>query len=61
VKIETVGYITLGKNLYKITWLQSVSQEKAIQIMVGVGRNRNQVVNAWKRANNKSVRNYDKK
>lgn len=57
------GYIKLGKNLYKISWLKSVSQAKAIQILTHPVKNkpRNQIVNAWKQANGLSVRNYNKK
>lgn len=61
MKKETQGYITLGKNLYKISWLKSVSQEKAIQVLKANGKARNQIVNAWKRANGLTQRNYDKK
>ena len=61
MKKETEGYITLGKNLYKISWLQSVSREKALQVLKANGKTHNQVVNAWKRANGLTQRNYDKK
>lgn len=61
MKKETEGYITLGKNLYKISWLKSVSREKAIQVLTLNGKARNQVVNAWKRANGLTQRNYDKR
>tara|TARA_R110002051_G_scaffold270256_1_gene330739 strand:- start:60 stop:254 length:195 start_codon:yes stop_codon:yes gene_type:complete len=62
-KKETEGYITLGKNLYKISWLKSVNQDKAIQILTHPKQDkpRNQIVNAWKQANGLSVRNYSKK
>jgi hypothetical protein len=60
---ETEGYITLSGNLYKISWLKSVNMDRAVEILThpAQGKKRSQVVNAWKRANNKSVRNYDKK
>ena len=59
---DVEGYITLGKNLYKISWLKSVSQDRAVEILTHPkqGKSRNQVVNAWKRANGLSKRNYDK-
>ena len=61
-KKELDGYITLGKNVYKIPWLKSVSQEKAVSIMThpNTGKPRNQVVNAWKQANGLTKRNYKK-
>ena len=63
MKKETEGYITLGKNLYKISGLASVTMDFAIMILTHPkqGKSRNQVVNAWKQVNNKSVRNYTKK
>ena len=63
MKAETEGYITLGKNQYKISWLKSVSQDVAVKVLTHPkqGKSRNQVVNAWKQANEKSVRNYTKK
>jgi hypothetical protein len=61
MKKETEGYITLGKNLYKISWLKSVSQEKALQVLKANGKAHSQIVNAWKRANGLTQRNYDKK
>ena len=60
---DVKGYITLGKNLYKIAWLKSVTQDFAITILTHPkqGKSRSQVVNAWKRANGLTQRNYDKK
>lgn len=54
------NYLKLGDHSYKIAWLKSVSEKHAIEILNGIGRDINQVKNAWKRANGLSVRNEDK-
>lgn len=61
MSVELEGYITLGKNEYKVDWLKSVNQKKAISVLLSKKRNRNQIVNAWKQANGLTKRNYAKK
>lgn len=53
-------YIKLGDYSYKVSWLKSVTESHAVTVMTGAGRDKNQVVNAWKQANGKSVRNAPK-
>ena len=53
------GYIELGEHKYKISWLRNVTERQAVNILSKVGRDVNQVKNAWKRANGLSVRNED--
>ncbi len=52
-------YIELGEHKYKINWLRSVTERQAVNILSKIGRDVNQVKNAWKRANGYSVRNED--
>lgn len=54
------NYLLLGEYSYKISWLKSVTEAKAIEILTQIGRDKNQVKNAWKRANGFSIRNEDK-
>ena len=53
------SYIELGEHKYKISWLRNVTERQAVNILSKVGRDVNQVKNAWKRANGFSVRNED--
>ena len=48
--------ITLGENVYNAEYLRSVSEKVAVRSMPK--NDRAQVVNAWKQANGKSVRNH---
>lgn len=49
--------IVLSDVKYNGDWLRSVPQNKAVKSLVHKF-DRNQIVNAWKQANGKSVRNY---
>ena len=53
------GYIELGEHKYKINWLRNVTERQAVNILSKIGRDVNQVKNAWKRANGFSIRNED--
>ena len=53
---ELAKVITLGKRKYNAVWLRTVSEQKAVQ--ANRGEDHNQVRNAWKQANGKSVRNH---
>tara|TARA_R110001632_G_scaffold4295_7_gene18240 strand:+ start:5182 stop:5394 length:213 start_codon:yes stop_codon:yes gene_type:complete len=50
--------ISLGKKVYNREYLRSVSEEKAVKTFCN--DKRDQVVNAWKQANGKTVRNHSK-
>jgi hypothetical protein len=54
------GYLLLGEHSYKIAWLKTVSEARAIELLTPIGRDINQLKNAHKRANGLSVRNEDK-
>jgi len=54
------NYIKLGEYSYKVSWLKSVTESHAVTVMTGAGRDKNQIVNAWKQANGKSVRTEPK-
>ena len=54
------NYLILGEHSYKIAWLKSVTEAKAIEILTKIGRDTNQIKNAHKRANGLSIRNEDK-
>lgn len=51
--------IELGKERYNADWLITITEEMAVRLIGG--KNTNQVRNAWKQANGKSIRNYSKK
>lgn len=57
-KTKKKNGVELGQIKYSVQFLKSVTEEKAIQSMPG--RDRNQVINAWKQANGLSVRNHEK-
>lgn len=52
--------LKLGLVTYKIAWLKSVTEQKAISTLKFT-HDISQIRNAWKQANGKSVRNYTKK
>ena len=54
------NYLVLGEHHYKISWLKSVTEAHAIEILTKIGRDKNQIKNAHKRANGLSIRNEDK-
>jgi hypothetical protein len=58
--VKKGNYLILGDHSYKIAWLKSVTESKAIEILKAIGRDTNQIKNAHKRANGLSVRNEDK-
>lgn len=49
--------IKLGDITYNAEWLRSVTEEQAVR--AHRSKDHNQVRNAWKQANGKSVRNHD--
>ena len=53
-------YIKLGEHSYKVSWFRSVTEDKAVSILVKAGRDKDQIKNAWKQANEKSVRKESK-
>lgn len=53
---ELPKVISLGGETYNAVWLRTVSEHEAIR--AHHGKDHNQVRNAWKQANGKSVRNY---
>lgn len=54
--------IELGKEKYNGDYLRSVSEETAVKVLHTISKNpRTQVINAWKQANGKTVRNHKKK
>lgn len=58
--VKRGNYLILGEYSYKIAWLKSVPERVAIEILTKIGRDHNQIKNAWKRANGLSIRNEDK-
>lgn len=54
--------IELGKETYNADWLRGVSEEKAVKVLhFAAKKPKTQVINAWKQANGKTVRNHKKK
>lgn len=54
--------IELGKEVYNGDWLRSVTEEKAVKVLhFAAKKPKAQVINAWKQANGKTVRNHKKK
>lgn len=53
------SYIILGTEKYNVAYLKSVTEERAIRTFKHLDRN--QVINAWKQANGKTVPNRSKK
>lgn len=59
-KASKAAVIELGKEKYNANFLRTVSEEDAMRILSGGKKaNKNQIKNAWKQANGKSVRNHD--
>lgn len=54
--------IELGKTKYNGDYLRSVSEETAVKVLHHISKfSKTQVINAWKQANGKTVRNHKKK
>ena len=54
--------IELSKEKYNADWLRSVTEEKAVKVLhFAAKKPKGQVLNAWKQANGKTVRNHKKK
>ena len=58
--VKKGDYLILGEHSYKIAWLKSVTESRAIELLTKIGRTTNQIKNAHKRANGLSIRNEDK-
>jgi len=52
--------IDLGEHRFNIAWLQSVTEDRAVQALSPNVEDPNRIRNAWKQANGVSVRNYTK-
>ena len=52
--------IELGGQRFNIAWLQSVTEDRAVEALKGSVEDPNRTRNAWKQANGVSVRNYTK-
>lgn len=53
--------IELGKEKYNGDYLRSVSEETAVKVLHHIAKHpKSQVLNAWKQANGKTVRNHKK-
>jgi len=54
--------IELSKEKYNADWLRSVTEEKAVKVLhFAAKKPKSQVINAWKQANGKTVRNHKSK